>query len=212
MLDIPEIAPRITPKKILDDPSVGLAEQLRQKLRFLIVIGIFGRGATLHTICRRMYVTSTFDEPQRNKTTGEMELVEVINDVSAYDRIDNICRSANKPLIQAELDFLRQCFERVFGNNAMAAISDEMLLKGSMFQILSSLPGTLTEFNWSDIDPILALRGLPKPTTRNRGSRLNAARGDAGPNRMAVSNLSCLTVVRRSFRPGRDTVCIWMLR
>ncbi len=160
MQEIPEIIPRITPKRILDDPSIGLAEQLRQKLRFLIVIGVFGRGATLHTVCRRMYVTSTFDEPLKNKKTGEVEHVTVVNDVSAYDRIDNICRGSNKPLIKAELDFLRRCFERVFGNNAMAAISDEMLLKGSMFQILSSLPGTTTELNWGDIDPILALQAI----------------------------------------------------
>ena len=160
MIDIPEITPRITQKKILDDPAVGLAEQLRQKFRFLIVIGVFGRGASLHTVAQRMYVTTTFTEQKLNKKTGEKEIVETINDVSAYDRIDNICRGDKKPLIKAELDFLRQCFERVFGNNAMAAISDEVLLKGSMFQILKSLPGTTTESNWSEIDPILALQAI----------------------------------------------------
>lgn len=160
MNDIPEVTPRITPEQIASDPKAGLAEQLRAKFRFLLVIGVFGRGATLHTVCRRMYVTTKFTEEKVNKKTGEKELVETINDVSAYDRIDNICRGDKKPLIQAELDFLRRCFERVFGNNAMAAVSDDLLLKGSMFQILSSLPGTTTKFNWGDIDPILALQAI----------------------------------------------------
>lgn len=160
MKNLPEITPRITPKQILDDPNIGLAEQLRAKFRFLIVIGVFGRGATLHTVCRRMYVTTTFMEPKKNKKTGEIENVEVINDVSAYDRIDNICRGDKKPLIGAELEFLRRCFERIFGDNAVAAVSDAMLLKGSMFQILSSLPGTTTELDLKDIDPILALQAI----------------------------------------------------
>lgn len=160
MNDIPEIIPRITQDQIPKAPNVGLAQQLRQKFRFLLVIGVFGRGATLHTICRRMYVTTTFTEKKLNKKTGESELVETVNDVSAYDRIDNICRGDKKPVIEAELEFLRRCFERVFGNNAMAAISDDLLLKGSMFQILTSLPGTTTEFNWSDIDPILSLQAI----------------------------------------------------
>lgn len=160
MIEIPEIVPRIAQKQILDDPALGLAEQLREKFRFLIVIGVFGRRASLHTVAQRMYVTTTFTEQKLNKKTGEKEMVETINDVSAYDRIDNICRGDKKPLIKAELDFLRHCFERVFGNNAMAAISDEMLLKGSMFQILSSLPGTTTQFDWTNIDPILALQAI----------------------------------------------------
>ena len=86
--------------------------------------------------------------------------------VSANDWIDNICRGDEKLLIKAELDFLRHCFERVLGRHTVAAISDEMRLKRSMFQILSLHPGTTTAFDWTNSDPILALQAITEVVDR----------------------------------------------
>ncbi|PCH73964.1 MAG: hypothetical protein COC12_04375 [Rhodobacteraceae bacterium] len=159
-MNIPEVIPRISQKRIHGDPSIGCGVQLRQKYKFLIVMGVFGPRATLRTVCQRMYVTSTFIEPRKNKRTGDVEKVEVLNDESAYNRLDNTFRVEDKPLIQAELDFLRRCFEHVFGVEAMASTTDDLLLRGSIHKLLRNLMGATTKLDWNGIDPILALQAI----------------------------------------------------
>ncbi len=162
MLSSPESTPRISPKMIESGQNLGSGVQLRHKFRFLIVIGVFGKRASLHTVCRQMYVTSTFDAPREDKKTGKSHMAKFVDDASAYLRLDNICRDGHdaKSLIQAELDFLRLCFGRLFGTNAMAFISDDLLLQGTMLQLLKLLSGSTTSVDWTGVDPILALEAI----------------------------------------------------
>lgn len=162
MLSIPELQTRITPDRTKSGPHLGCGVQLRQKFQVLIALGVFGKRATLRTVCRRMYETTSFSEPKTDKETGETKNVEVINDATAYARLDNICRDGPncKSLVPEELDFLRQCFNRLFGDNAMEAITTDFLLTGTMFQLLKSVGSSPIEMNWTDIDPILALEAI----------------------------------------------------
>jgi hypothetical protein len=190
-MNIPKVIPRISQKRIHDDPSIGCGVQLRQKFRFLTAMGVFGKSANFHTICQQMYETTTFREPKTDKKTGETKMVEFVNDASAYTRLDNICRSGQncKSVIQAELDFLRQGFEHLFGDNAMAFITDDMMLKGSMLQLLKSLTGTETSVDWTGIDPILALNAIAAASDpdlnieimRSEGTRWTAQKGGVQP-------------------------------
>jgi hypothetical protein len=54
MLFAPEPTPRISSKMIASSQNLGSGVQLRPKFRFLIVMGISGKGASLHTECRQM--------------------------------------------------------------------------------------------------------------------------------------------------------------
>ncbi|WP_306047741.1 hypothetical protein [Nioella sp. MMSF_3534] len=162
MKSAPEILPRISQDKTKAGPHLGCCIQLRQKYNFLIALGVFGKKANLHTVCRRMYETTTFRETKNDKRSGVSKAVQTINDATAYGRLDNTCREGPncKSLIREELDFLRQCFARLFGDNAMGHVSDEFLLNGTMFQLLKSLNGAQIDLDWVDIDPILALEAV----------------------------------------------------
>lgn len=153
---------KITPKQTGTGPYLGCGVQIREKFQFLIALGVFGPQANLHTVCQAMYVTSSFKQPKLNKKTDEEEQVEIVNDATAYTRIENICRTGpkSKSLIQEELDFLKRCFTHLFGDNAMAGISSEFLLNGTLFQILKSLNGSSLELDWANIDPVVALEAL----------------------------------------------------
>ncbi len=153
---------KITPKQTGSGPYLGNGVQIREKFQFLIALGVFGPKANLHTVCQVMYVTSSIWEPKLNKKSGIKEKVEIINDATAYTRIENICRTGpeSKSLIQEELDFLELCFTYLFGDNAMTGISPEFLLDGTMFQLLKSLNGSPLDLEWANIDPILALEAL----------------------------------------------------
>lgn len=162
MNKVPQILPRLSPSSIDASDHLGCGVQFRLKFRFLIIMGVFGKGATLHTVCRRMYETGMISEPALDKETGETTMVEKVNDATAYIRLDNICRDGQnaKSVVQGELDFLRACFSRLYGDNAMGHVDDEFLLNGTLLQLLKSLGGFRSDFSWSDVDPILALEAL----------------------------------------------------
>ena len=160
-----EITPRLTPAEILKAPHVGHGVQLRQKFRFLIIMGVFGPKANFRTVARLMYQTGFVSEIKVNKKTGEKRKVKAIDDVTAYERLENIFRINQnvKSLHVEELKFLRICFERLFGDNSMAFVSDEALLTGSVLQLIKDLNGAVMSLDWTNIDPILALEALADP-------------------------------------------------
>ncbi len=162
MTHLPTLAEKITPKQSKCGPHLGPGVHIRQKFQFMIVMGVFGKSANMHTVCRQLYVTSSFLEPKKNKRTDKTEMVEVINDATAYTRLENICRdgAASKSLIREELDYLRQCYTQLFGANAMGHISDAFLLDGSMLQLLKCLNGAPVDLDWRGVDPILALEAV----------------------------------------------------
>ena len=158
---IPEILPRISPAQIAAEPSIGGGVQLRQKYRFLIVMGVFGKGASIRSISRQMYETSIVSELCKSADGGPPLQLESVDDETAHNRLDNTLRDKlDKSLIQAELDYLRSCYEHVFGAVALSQITDDLLRCSSVNQLLQALLGSSVQVDWLDVDPIMALEAL----------------------------------------------------
>jgi len=155
----PEFETKITPEKIKTSKSIGFGLHLRAKFTFILAVGVFGRGAKYPAVAQRMYSTHRFTETYRDDK-GNTRQREVLDDVSARNRLDNVMKGNDKPLIQRELDFLALCFSRVFGQDAIEALDPEVLRAGTLDQVLRQLSGVKIKVNWSGADPIMVLKSL----------------------------------------------------
>jgi len=155
----PEFETKITPEEIKASKSIGFGLHLRAKFTFVLAVGVFGRGAKYPAVARRMYATHRFTETYRDDE-GNTRQREVLDDVSARNRLDNVMKGNDKPLIQRELDFLALCFARVFGHDAIDALDPELLRAGTLEQVLRQLSGVQIRIDWSGADPIMVLKSL----------------------------------------------------
>lgn len=154
--EIPELFPKITSEFIAEQPSIQQGADLRRLVQFLRLFGVFGRKSNSNRlISRRIYQTKK--DHEKDAKTGE--LIVTINDKYAEDRFDNIL-GGKLPLIAEEIEFLRLCLRKAFGDNLAASVSDDEICTGQAHLLIRRLLGEAPSLQWADIDPVLALQAM----------------------------------------------------